>query len=324
MLRNNPAEARRQKLIVIVGPTASGKSELAVRLARKFNGEIISADSRQVYRGLDIGTGKISGKWHPPITIISIRSYQNDSKFLYKGIPHHCIDFVPPKKTFSVAEYKARAENAIRDISSRGKIPIIAGGTAFWIDALVYDLDFPDVPPNPSLRKKLEKKSIAKLLKILQKADPKRARTIEQKNPRRLIRAIEIARALGKVPAITRHTPYRVLWIGLNPSYETWSHKMKRRVGAMLTRGIILETKMLIRQGVSKKRVHEFGFEYRAVLDYTDKKMTKEALLERIIRESIRYARRQMAWWKRNKEIWWISKSNEAIQLVSEFLQSPL
>lgn len=282
-------------LIVIVGPTASGKSELAVKLAKKFKGEIISADSRQVYQELDIGTGKVSGKWK--------------SFFIYKKIPHHCIDFVSPKKIYTVAEYKKCADTAIQDINNRGKIPILAGGTAFWIDTLVYDLNFPSVPPNLKLRKKLAKKTLQELLRMLEKLDPERARNIEQKNPRRLIRAIEIAKKIGKVPEIQKHSPYNTLWIGLIPSREILSHSIKKRANRMIKEGLLEEIKKLIRKGVSKKRIKEFGFEYRAALDALEKKITRVELLNRLTQETLDYARRQMTWWKRNPEINWIKIS---------------
>lgn len=312
----------KRKVIVIVGPTASGKSELAVKLAKKFNGEIISADSRQVYRGLDIGTGKVPGAWRAPSTIIPLRSYKNDGKFFYKGIPHYCIDFVSPKRTFTAAEYKKCAEAAITDIASRGKIPILVGGTGFWIDAVIYDINFPQVPPNKKLRRRLEKKSAAELLKILQRVDPERAKTVEQKNPRRIVRAIEIAQTLGKVPKIKRRSPYNALWIGLKPSYKLLSYKIKGRVKEMLRRGLPRETKKLLKRGVSRKRIKEFGFEYRAALDFLDKKTGRKELIDRLIKDTEDYARRQMTWWKRNSNIQWFTprKTIKNSGTVKDFL----
>ena len=162
------------KILVILGPTATGKSGMAVRLAKKFNGEIISADSRQVYKGLDIGSGKITEK-----------------EML--GVAHHLLDIANPKRKFSVTDFKEKAEKTIEDILKRSRLPIICGGTGFYIQALVDNLILPEVAPNLSLRKKLEKKTPAELFEILKKLDPKRADSIERQNPRRLIRAIEIA-----------------------------------------------------------------------------------------------------------------------------------
>lgn len=316
--------SRKPQLIVIVGPTASGKSELAVKIAQKFNGEIISADSRQIYRGLNIGSAKVPGKWKvtlgSPTSIANYRS-RTSRIFIYRGVPHHCIDFVSPKKIFTVAEFKKCAAGAIQNITNRGKIPIIVGGTGFWVDTLVYDLALPEVPPNQKLRRSLEKKSALELLIILKKLDPKRAQTIDQKNPRRLIRAIEIARALGEVPPVKKQSPYRTLWIGLlNPSYETWSHRIKKRVRKMVRHGLIAETKNLLIQKVPQFRIQEFGFEYQATLDYLDKKMTKQELYNRIVRDTLRYAQCQMRWFKRNRTIHWIDPE-KATLLTTRFIQ---
>lgn len=313
-------KSRRPKLVIIVGPTASGKSELAVRLARNFNGEIISADSRQVYKGLDIGTGKVPGKWRYRKVPTGKRSL-SAWDFLYKGIPHHCIDFVPPKKTFTVAEYKKCADAAIWDISSRQKIPIIVGGTGFWVDTVVYNLNIPEVPPNQNLRRKLERKSALELFKMLQKLDPRRAKTIKPQNPRRLIRAIEVANVLGRVPELKRHYSYETLMLGLAHSYEVRLRKMRKRVRQMIQQGIVKETKKLLRQGVRRKRMKEFGFEYRAVLDYLDKRLTRRELANRMTKDTLQYSRRQMAWFKKNKEIHWLHKSAiSAESLVRKFI----
>lgn len=313
------------KLIIIIGPTVSGKSELAVKLAKKFSGEIISADSRQVYRGLDVGTAKVPGKWkasRQARRIVKNTVRVKSRTYIYKGIPHHCVDFVPPKKTYTVAEYKKCAEEAIEAIVSHGKIPIVVGGTGFWIDAIVYDLNLPAVPPNRELRKKLEKKTPAALLKLLKKFDPERAQTIEQKNPRRLIRAIEIAKALGRVPKLKRNSPYDTLWIGLTPSYEALPHKIKGRARDMIRCGLVNETKNLLKKGVSKKRIREFGFEYRAALDYIEKKISKKGLYERLAKDTLAYARRQMTWFKKNREIHWITgQPRRSIQMAQTIVE---
>ena len=178
----------RPKIIVVLGQTASGKSEFAVKLAKKFNppvgGEIISADSRQVYKGLDIGSGKIIKKE-------------------MKGVPHHLLDITSPKRTFTVYQYQKLAKKALKDIIKRGKIPIICGGTGLYIDSIIYGIKFPEVPPNPKLRKKLEKRTTEELFKQLQKLDPRRAQNIDKYNRRRLIRALEIIITTSKpVPTL--------------------------------------------------------------------------------------------------------------------------
>lgn len=308
---------REPKVIAIVGPTASGKSELAVKLAKKLNGEIISADSRQIYRGLDISTGKVTGQWviprqarrivRPGSLQVKNTARAKSRTYVYKNIPHHCIDFVSPKRTYTVAEYKKCAEAAIKDITGRGKFPILVGGTGFWIDAVVYDLNIPEVPPDLDLRKQLEKKSAEELLKILRKLDPRRAKTIEQKNPRRLIRAIEIAKILGKVPTVKKRSPYNTLWIGINPAKDVLRKRISSRIEKMIKRGLIKETKKLLRQGVSRKRTRELGFEYRLALEAANRELSIKELREKLLSETLRYARRQETWWRRNRAIHWIS-----------------
>lgn len=295
-------------LIIVVGPTASGKSELAVRLAKRFNGEIISADSRQIYRALDVGTAKVAGEWR-------------NGAFIYKGIPHRLIDIVPPKKIFTAAEYQELAEKAIREILSRDRIPIIAGGTGFWIDSVAYGRKYPAVPPNAGLRKRLGKMSAPKLLRMLEKLDLERAKTIEQKNPRRLIRAIEIASAVGRVPKQRKLIRYRTLWIGLNPPRSVLEKRIKARARAMISAGLIREIKKLIRLGISKKRLGELGFEYRGGLAYLEKRATRKNLLDDLFRNTRAYARRQRNWFRRNPGINWIERSKDAFGLAKEFMR---
>ena len=297
---------KKKSLIIIVGPTASGKSDFAVRLAKKFNGEIISADSRQVYRDLNIGTAKVKGKW------------KNDV-FLYKGVPHFCIDIASPKSMYTAATFKKHAERAMKAIVARRNIPIIAGGTGFWVDALVYDIDLPQVPPNILLRKKLEKKSAHQLFALLKKIDSRRASHIEQKNPRRLIRAIEIVKAIGRVPPMVAHNPYHTLWIGISRNDTALRRFITTRAQQMVKQDLVGETKKLLAMGVSKKRIHEFGFEYVAALDVIEKKLTNDQLIEALVRKTILYAKRQMRWFSRNSDIQWVSSFTKAEQLTRMF-----
>ncbi|MDO8600509.1 MAG: tRNA (adenosine(37)-N6)-dimethylallyltransferase MiaA [bacterium] len=320
---------KKQKLIAIVGPTASGKSDLAVRIARqtffsknlrgrakKFNGEIVSADSRQIYRGLNIGSGKVGGRWKR----FKIYDLRFKNIFVYKNILHYCIDEISPKRQYSVAEYKQCAERAIQDITSRGKIPILCGGTGFWIDAVVYDMSLPEVLPDQALRKKLTKKTAAELLEILKKLDPARAKTIEQKNPRRLIRAIEIARALGKVPSLKKKQKYDTLWLGIKKPKEELRRLIRIRLKKRLKQGMIQEIKELLRGGISHRRLQELGLEYRFISLYLQKKISREQMMQKLQTAIEQYARRQMVWFKRNKKIRWVTTANEAEKLVKKFL----
>ncbi|MBI2056032.1 MAG: tRNA (adenosine(37)-N6)-dimethylallyltransferase MiaA [Candidatus Sungbacteria bacterium] len=299
----------KQQIIIITGPTASGKSELAVAVAKHFNGEIISADSRQIYRGLDIGTGKVEGRWKGKI-------------FVYKSIRHYCIGIFSPKKQCSAADFIRLAKKAIADIRKRGKIPIIAGGTGFWIDALVYGFSFPEVPPNKALRKKLAKKDAEKLFSLLKQLDPVRAGNIDPKNPHRLIRAIEIAKAIGRSPRIEKHAIYDTLWIGISIHPETLKSNIKKRLAARMREGIIQEAKTLRRQKLSWKRFYELGLEYRFLADFLRGETTKKAMREKLEYAIWHYAKRQLTWFKRNKNINWVQNLREAIHIIQLFLPS--
>jgi tRNA dimethylallyltransferase len=276
----------KQKIIIILGQTATGKSNLAVKIAKKINGEIISADSRQVYVGLDIGTGKITEKE-------------------MEGIPHHLIDIAKIKNKFTVAEYKKLAEEKTKEIISHGKTPIICGGTGFYIDAITKGIVFPEVPPNLKLRKILEKKSTEQLFKILKKLDFARAKNIDSQNKVRLIRAIEIAKALGKVPKIKEKKPkYKFIKIGLYLPSDKLKIKVEKRVKKMFTDGLLKEIKKLKKAGISQKRLSELGFEYN------------HPTYERVVRGTLQYAKRQMQWFKRDKQIKWFDASNNIFDII--------
>ncbi|TSC72939.1 MAG: tRNA dimethylallyltransferase [Parcubacteria group bacterium Gr01-1014_70] len=312
----------KQKLLVIVGPTASGKSELAVFLAKyikkhKLGGfkgaEIISADSRQVYKFLDVGTNKVPGRWQN-FGKFRTPSFRN---FVYKNIPHHCIDFVHPKKTYSVAEYQRCAKKAIVEIVKRGNIPIIVGGTGFYIKAVVDDLELPLVPPNSELRKKLEKKSTEVLLGMLLRLDPERAKRIDSKNPRRLIRAIEIVQATKKPVQLLKENMHKnVLMLGLHKSKEKLKKAIEQRSKKMI-HGLIKEIQLLKKLKVSQKRIHALGFEYNINFGSSVSEIKKM-----LTRENLRYAKRQMTWFKRDKRIRWIEEKKDALELVRAFLKN--
>lgn len=299
---------KKKSIVAIVGPTASGKSELAVKLAKQFNGEIISADSRQVYRGLDIGSGKVEGKWSVKHQI-----------FFYKNIPHHCIDYVSPKKRYTVVDFQQCARQAIEDIRAHGKIPFLVGGTGFYIDAVIGNTSFPSVPPNSLLRKKLGRFSAEKLFAMLKRKDPRRAAAIDPRNKRRLIRALEIIAATKKpVPPTSLSPSHDILVIGLKKEKKELQKAIRKRVRAMLKRGLAAETRKLHEQGFSWKRIAEFGFEYRLPALFLQKKISRKELEEQLIKENRRYAKRQMTWWKRHKNIYWISSLSEAQALLTK------
>jgi len=268
-------KSKKPKIIVILGPTASGKSTLAVHLAKKFGCEVISADSRQVYRGLDIGTGKITRKE-------------------MRGIPHHMLDIVSPKKVFTAGEFKKEAEKIIRYLSERtfdragierkGNVPIVAGGTGFYIDVLLGNTSLPEVPPNKKLRGRLDKKTTKALFAYLKKLDPKRAKTVGDTNRPRLIRAIEIAKALGYVPSSRKEIPYKVLKIGIRIDNNELKKKIRKRLFARLRRGMVAEVRRLHEKRLSWKRMYELGLEYRYISQYLTGKLTRGEMIEKLNR----------------------------------------
>jgi tRNA dimethylallyltransferase len=298
----------KNKLIAIVGPTASGKSSLAVWLARQIQkgvcgAEIISADSRQVYKGLDIGTGKVTKKE-------------------MQGVPHHLLSVASPKPQFSVDDFVKQAEHAIDLIYQVKHVPIVVGGTGLYVDMFVGRMSYAGVPPNPALRKKLGNKTPAQLFAMLKKVDPARAATIEKDNPRRLVRALEIARALGKSPIPNPNSKYDVLWLGLSPTPAKLKINIRKRLVMRMRAGMIAEAKRLRRQGLSYKRMYELGLEYRYLALFLQGKLSQKEFEEQLERAIYHYAKRQMRWFKRNKDINWISSKTEALKLAKNFLRT--
>lgn len=275
------------KIIVILGQTSTGKSDFAVEIAKKVGGEVISADSRQVYKGMDLGTGKITKKE-------------------MQGIPHHLLDILSPKKVFSVSDFQKLADKKIKEIISRGKVPIICGGTGFYIDAVINGSILPEVPPNKKLRDTLEKKSAEHLFKMLSKLDPSRAKSIDLRNKVRLVRAIEIAKALGSVPKVSNENKYDTLKIGLTLPDDILKERIYTRLLARMKKGMIKEIKNLHESGISWKRMEALGLEYRYGALYLQGKLTKVEMLEKLNTEIWHFAKRQKTWFKRDKEILWV------------------
>lgn len=291
------------KLIVILGLTASGKTDLSIKLAKKFNGEIVSADSRQVYRGMDIGTGKITKKE-------------------MKGIPHHLLDVASPRIKFTAARYKKLAHKAIKQIIRNNHIPFMVGGTGLYIQTITNNILIPQVKPDWKLRAQLEKLTTQKLFQLLKKKDSRRAKTIDSKNRRRLIRALEIIKKTKQpIPVFKKNKPeFDLLIIGIKKSQQDLKKLIEKRLYKRLKQGMITEVKRLKKQGLSWKRLEEFGLEYRFIAQYLQNKMTYNEMTDKIQKGSEHYTKRQMTWFKRDKKIHWINKSKQAEKLIKTFL----
>lgn len=295
----------RVPVVAVVGPTASGKSKLAVELALKFDGEVISADSRQVYRGMDIGTGKIT-------------------KPEMLGIPHHLLDCASPQENFNVSEYVPRAESAMIDITSRSKLPIVCGGSGQYVDALLRNGPVPEVPPQAALRAELEPKSAEELFAELQKIDPVRAETIDPFNKRRLIRAIEIVRVTGKpVPNLVKakvKDPIDVLWIGIDIPSDDLRERISLRLKERLNRGLVDEVRRLHEHGLSWARMEELGLEHRYTARFLQGLLNEKEYGDQLLTAIAQYARRQRTWWRQHDDIHWVADLAQAEALVRDFL----
>lgn len=303
------------KLLVILGPTSSGKSSLAIKIAQEWNGEIVSADSRQVYRGMDIGTGKVT----------------KEEQAL---VPHHLLDVANPGEEYNVSHFLRDARTAIEDITNRGKLPVICGGTGFWIEALVDNQSLPAVPPDSALREELSRETSGALLERLKALDPKRAETIDQKNPRRLIRAIEIARSKKEGSGTENNAskdlrssfsiPHSLL-IALCPPKSILDEKIKTRLDARFAEGMIGEVEQLHRSGVSWDRLDAFGLEYRWISRYLRKMLSEQGMKEKLFFDSIHYAKRQMTWirrWqKKNSSLHKVETPEEAALIIRDFAE---
>jgi len=378
------------KTIIILGPTSSGKSDLAVDLAKQINGEIISVDSRQIYKDMNLGTGKVEGVWQhqnkdsslqktPFTKSLAFRSTSLRSKgqalltpeshaqdiFVYKNIPHYLLDFQDPRthsaskaglierngakrnevispafgecsKKYTVIHFRRNCLKLIKEISSRGKVPVLCGGTGFWISALVNNMEFPKVKPDEKLRIELEKQSTESLFKQLQKQDPQRAEKIDPQNKYRLIRALEICNQLGTVPKAKSNPPKDIdfLQIGLDWPVDKLAKKIKKRLASRWTDGMIEEVKKLkIKYQMSWEEIQAFGLAYYWIPLYlqnkltndqgdiiTDKVKSKEELIQRVYFAEKNYAKRQRTWFKRNTRIIWENNFNKILKISNKFL----
>ncbi|HJC83850.1 MAG TPA: tRNA (adenosine(37)-N6)-dimethylallyltransferase MiaA [Candidatus Anaerostipes avicola] len=286
-------------MVVLTGPTAVGKTELSIRLAQKLDGEIISADSMQIYQKMDIGTAKI-------------RKEEMD------GIPHHLIDVLDPSEEFNVARFQEMAKEALAGIYRRERIPLIVGGTGFYIQGLLYDIDFTkeeqDFRYRENLQKKAKEEGAQAIHKMLQAVDPASAQKIHPNNIKRVIRALEFYHLNGR--KISEHneqesrkeSPYRFAYFVLNQNRTTLYERINHRVDLMLEAGLVEEVRRLKEAGYGKNLVSMQGIGYKEVLDYLDGKMTLEETADQIKKDTRHFAKRQLTWFGREKEVIMIDK----------------
>lgn len=300
--RTTSGVVEKPKVLVVLGPTGSGKSALAATLAREFHGELISADSRQIYREMDIGTAKS------------------------QGVRERLVDVVNPNESFTLRDYQDRAFEAIFEAIGVGKLPIVVGGTGLYIDAVVENWDVPAVPPNNAARDALEARlqsdGLESLVRELETVDPETARVIDKKNPRRVIRALEVAQETGGsfVGQKRKGEPrFDVLKIGLRVSREVLAKRLQKRTHEMIEQGLIEETQALLQKYADAVPLLS-GIGYREVIEYLNGKISIDKMEALIVQRSLQYARRQMTWWKRDASIYWTSPE-DALERVKSWLR---
>ena len=291
----------KQKLIVITGPTAVGKTGLSIDLAKRVGGEIISADSMQVYKYMDIGTDKIKPE-------------------KMEGVPHHLIDFLDPKEDFNVFIFQKLVKEAIADISSRGKVPIIVGGTGFYIQAVLYDIDFTETDEDDSYRKELETRAANGegdlLHQELAAIDPESSQIIHANNVKRVIRALEYYKKTGR--RISEHnaqqhqneSPYDFRCFVLTDERKTLYSRIEKRVDQMIEEGLEQEVRQIAAMGIPRNATSMQGLGYREMLGYIDGEYDLDRAVYLIKRNTRHFAKRQLTWFKREKEVIWIDKNS--------------
>ncbi len=301
-------------LIILAGPTAVGKTECSLSLAEALDGEIISADSMQVYRGMDIGTAKLPVEER-------------------RGIPHHLLDIRDPSEEFHVVEFQREARAAMEDIWARGKVPVMTGGTGFYIQAVTRDIDFTETGGDPAFRKELEELAASgggeELYRRLQEADPEAAEEIHPNNLKRIIRALEYHAFTGQ--RISEHnrmekekkSPYNLLYLVLNRTRPALYERINRRVEIMMEQGLLEEVRRLKEEGARRNWVSMQGLGYKQLLAHLDGECSLEEAVAAIQQETRHFAKRQVTWFKREKEAVWLNREEfpEEEELLEEILR---
>lgn len=312
-------------LIAVVGPTASGKSDWGIRLARALGGEIISADSRQVYRGLDIGTGKVEG------TLDVSRGRETEAlgqrflvaPFVSERVDHWLIDIALPEVVVTAAQVQALAYDVIADIASRGHVPVVVGGTGLYVSAIVDGLMMPSVPPDLALRARLETLSADALAAELRGLDPRAGEVVDLRNPRRMVRAIEVARQAGSVAGARGRmpVPFRTLLLGPNLAREALLARIDKRLRQRLDAGMVAEVEQLAAAGVTVERFEDLGLEYRYLSRHLRGELTHAQMVDELGRAIARFARRQATWFRSRGPVTWLDTVDEAVEAARRFIE---
>lgn len=295
-------DIHKPKLIVILGPTASGKTDLSIKLAKQFNGQIISADSRQIYKHMDLGTGKIT-------------------KDEMQGIKHYMLDIIKPDQKYSVGQFKKDATICIKKTIKAKKLPFLVGGSAMYLYSIINGQEFPETVVDWDKRKNLEEKPLDELLEILKKLDINRFNTVQKENKRRVIRAIEIAEQLGSVPQIKNNPEFDCLVIGIKKEGDALRQAIKKRILKRIKQGMIAEVKSLHdKKKVSWEQLEAFGLEYRWIAKFLQNQISKDEMLMHLEADIWRFSGHQMNWFQKDSNINWINKASSAKKLINDFL----
>ncbi len=306
------------KAIFIVGPTASGKTALSLELAKKFNGEIVSADSRQVYKFMDIGTAKPSGIW---------KEVDGRKVYMVAGIPHYCMDYLRPDQPLNLAQYQREAYAFMDDIVRRGKVPFVVGGAGLDVLALLDNLAIPSIGPDQYLRDSLAKWPLATLLSWLKHVDPLSYSKIDRKNSRRVIRALEVSLLSGHsfFDEAKKGLPrFQTLQIGIRLEPDVLRRRIEERIKEQINSGFVAEVKRLEAKGYARNLSSMSSIGYAEVGSYLHGEMTLSEMAEKIVSETRRYAKRQMTWFKKDPRIHWVEDLNkrQAEKMIEIFLSA--
>ena len=299
------------EIIVICGPTASGKTSLGIELAKKINGEIISADSMQIYKEMNIGTAK-------------------PDKEEMQGIKHYMIDIIAPDERFSVADYKVQAKEAIRKIIEKGKTPIVVGGTGLYVDSLIYEIEYPKIEFDEKYREKLEKeveeKGLDNLYEKAKKIDKKAIEKISKNDKKRILRILEIYHTTGKtkteqeIESRKKEVEYDYKVFAIDWERNILYDRINQRVDNMIKQGLVEEVKELLKKYKTFPTAMQ-GLGYKEVVEFLNGKITKEEMIEKIKQETRRYAKRQLTWFRKNKQTIWLNGANEMQNNISIILE---